>query len=77
MVDLCKLDFKYPVILAEAVDGLYDLLPTMDNEVVERFASFLADRRPPCTNEFFINRVRVAFFMFLIFFRFFRKIRSL
>lgn len=42
MVDLCKLDFKYPVILAEAVDGLYDLLPSMDNEVVERFASFLA-----------------------------------
>eukprot|EP00667_Euglena_gracilis_P010306 EG_transcript_10490 len=42
IVDLCKLDFKYPVVLAEAVEQLYDLVPRMDNELVDRCSQFLA-----------------------------------
>lgn len=32
IVDLCKLDFKYPVVLAEAVEQLYDLVPRVEGK---------------------------------------------
>jgi hypothetical protein len=42
ITDLCKLDFKYPVVLAEAIETLYDIVPRMDNEMVDRLSAFFA-----------------------------------
>eukprot|EP01012_Entosiphon_sulcatum_P009994 TRINITY_DN15775_c0_g1_i4.p1 TRINITY_DN15775_c0_g1~~TRINITY_DN15775_c0_g1_i4.p1 ORF type:complete len:896 (+),score=194.08 TRINITY_DN15775_c0_g1_i4:40-2688(+) len=42
LVDLCKIDFNYPVVIAEAIEILYDRVPRMDNEIVDRFVQFFA-----------------------------------